>query len=112
MEISHEIVRAAELTGEKLKIEFICYARSKEHARELVRELGGHFKKGSANALYWISRIIEDTPRVRQELTIFIPSMCQRVQVGEKEIPAVPEQPAHVEPVYEYRCDSLFEVEG
>ena len=106
MEISHEIVRAAKLDGAKLRVEVVFHGQSKEHARELISTLGGHFKKGSNGLAYWLSRIIEDTLSVRQEIIIFVPGMCQRVQVGEKEIPTIPE------PVYEYRCDSLFEVEG
>lgn len=104
--LSAQVLTAAQLEGAHVSVRF--HPATKEEALALIRRIGGRFEKISHDGTYWVrQRDEQDT----WNITIFIPSMCRRIQVGETVCPEIV-IPAATIPKYEYQCDQLFEVEG
>lgn len=104
--LSPHVLAIAELEDAKVAITF--HPATKEEARALIQRIGGHFEKSSYDGTYWVTQ--RDEPPTGCHITIFIPSMCTRVKVGERDCPAI-SLPATTVPQYEYQCEQLFEVE-
>ena len=82
-------------------------ASGPDEARQIIKALGGLWEKESVSGTYWLQRKEGDFT-----IHVFIPSMCEKVQVGEEIIPAQPATKAQVVPKYEYRCKDLHEAIG
>ena len=100
------VLKAAEHPQACVRVTF--HSKTKEEAIALMKEIGGEWRKESFNGVYWLSA--RYGVEGKWGITIFIPGMCHRVQVGETVRKASPAVPESVEPLYEYRCDPLFEV--
>lgn len=104
--LSVQVLAAAQLEGAHVSVAF--HPSTKEEARTLIQRVGGRFEKSSYDGTYWVRQRDE---AANWDITIFVPSMCKRVQVGERVCPEIT-LPASTIPQYEYQCDQLFEVEG
>lgn len=96
---------------------------------ELLRVASSGFgtlhKKTIGDSLYALEKRFCKTPEVFLQWVVNREAVCQRVKVGEKELPAEPEmvlpakpeviipaKPARVEPIYEWKCPpSLLEAQ-
>ena len=104
--LSDHILAAAQMEDAHVAVTF--HPSTKEEASTLIRRIGGRFTKNSYQGSYWVTQRDE---KAGCNITIFIPSMCQRVQVGETVLPETV-CPAVTIPKYEYQCEQLFEVDG
>lgn len=93
------------LPGASMTVNF--HSHSVEEATTLRAQIGGRWEKNSSDGYYWLTRELDGAT-----INIFIPSMCERVEVGTIELPAVPALPARTIPQYEYRCKALHEAVG
>ena len=96
------IARAMAMPGAKVAVNF--HGLTPEAAREVTRTLGGIWQKDASHGTYWLSQDVGD-----HQVTVFIKSMCERVQVGTEILPAKPATEAIEVPKYEYRCKELHE---
>ena len=103
--LSDHILAAAQM--EDAHVSVVFHPSTKEEARALIQHIGGRFEKSSHQGTYWVT---QQEAQTRCAITIFIPSMCTRVQVGETVLPAAV-VPAMTIPKYEYQCEQLFEVD-
>lgn len=103
--LTEHVLAVAQL--KKAKVSIVFHAQTKDEARNLIHKIGGRFEKNSYEGTYWVKQQDE---QAGWEIQIFIPSMCQRVQVGETVFPATM-RPAMTIPTYDYQCDQLFEVD-
>ena len=81
------------------------HACSLTEVQRCVKFLGGTFTKQTHEGTYWLS---QRSKANSLEITIFVPSVCTKHQTGTRPVSAIPAQPAHEEPIYEYRCEEIL----
>jgi hypothetical protein len=86
------------------------YGATKARARDLVQLIGGAFEKHTYEGTYWLEQEWEEDGH-RWKITIFIPGICTKVQVGEIQCQEIV-IPARTLPKFAYTCEPLFDVEG
>jgi hypothetical protein len=90
-----------------------CYTilvplNSKEELQEAARVMGG-FKKTFSDSHVGLLKRFSKT--LSMEAYVLRDRICERVVVGQKEVPAqaaIPASPAHMEDVVEWRCPAEF----